>query len=347
MFGAHGMVQHAIGRIPDLRHGFCVDDNARSLIVGLGALGLAPDNADAQFVAERSLAFVEKAQRPDGLFINFMDADGVWLEEVGSPESIGRSLWALGIAARCAPDADWRTRAATMLRLGLRAVPALGFVRSRSYAALGIAAAIEPAKAGPFAPAPDSQLDRELDGLCRESLNALLTGLRLEFERAAEDTWPWWEDRLTYANARLPDAMLRGGAALGDDRYTQIGLRSLEFLGRVTQSDGVFVPIGNAGWYRHGQRRAIYDQQPIEAAGMVDAWLAAERATSQRSYIDRAVEAIQWYLGRNSEGLPVAVPEIGASHDGLLDGTLNPNMGAESTLSYLHAHLSLAHRLKA
>lgn len=341
MLARQGIVQFAKHAQPDLAHGYCLDDNCRALLAAVVALGLDPEHADARTVGEAGLRFVLAAQRSDGLFHNLMDADGRFCDPVGSPESMGRTVWACGVAARCAPDPAWRELSLAVLSESLRSLGSLGFVRSRAYAVLGLAAVVAPERAAPIPPvglAVQGPLGRDL----RDALGALCAGLLSEFDRAATDDWAWWEPELTYANARLPEALLRGAAALDDQRLAAAGLRALTFLESVTQSGDTFVPIGNDGWYRRGGHRAVYDQQPIEACAMVDMWLAAQRLTGDKTYRDKALVAFEWFLGRNTEGLVVARPEFGGCRDGLKQGRLNENMGAESTLSYLHAHSALA-----
>lgn len=336
-----GLVQFADGDAPDLKHGYCLDDNARAFLAATLALALDGRDDDAKAVGEAGLQFVLRAQRSDGLFHNFMDREGRFTDPVGSPESIGRTIWACGVAACCAAEPRWRELAAVVLADALRGVCALGFIRSRAYAALGLAAALAPERAV-LVPAAGPPPSGRLNGAVRDALNALCAGLERELDRAAVDEWAWWELELTYANARLPEALLRGAAALDDARFAAAGLRALDFLAGITQPADTFVPIGNDGWYQRGARRALYDQQPIEACAMVDAWLAAWQLTRDATYQGKALDAFAWFAGRNTEGLAVARPEIGGCHDGLLRGGLNPNMGAESTLSYLHAQAAIA-----
>lgn len=340
MLDRFGLVQFAKHDARDLEHGYCLDDNARGLLAAILALALG-GGEDARAVGEAGLRFILRAQRSDGLFHNFMDREGRFTDPVGSPESIGRAIWACGVAVRCAPEPRWRELAAVALADALRGVCALGFVRSRAYAALGLAAALAPEGAAPVPPA-GPPLSGRLKDAVRDALNGLCAGLERELDRAASDGWPWWEPELTYANARLPEALLRGAAALNDTRLASAGFRALDFLAGITQPADMFVPIGNDGWYRQGGPRPIYDQQPIEACAMVDAWLAAARLTREKRYQKKALDAFAWFAGRNSEGLAVARPEIGGCHDGLQRGGLNQNMGAESTLSYLHAHAVVA-----
>ena len=145
--------------------------------------------------------------------------------------------------------------------------------------------------------------------------------------------------------ARLPEAMLRAAAALEDSDLADAGMRSLAFLASVTHPHDTFMPIGNQGWYERHAERAIHDQQPIEACSMVDVWIAASKLTGRMDYGAKALEAFGWFFGENTERL-VMVTANGGCQDGLEPGDVNENLGAESTLSYLHAHAAMALYLK-
>ena len=321
-----GVVQFARGDTRDLESGFCVDDNARALIVAVDALDLDSKNARAHRIGEAALALLERTQLGDGSFHNMLDAVGERIEENGlSDAASGRALWALGIVVARASDGSWRSRAGALLKNSWNCARRLKTFRPQAYALLGAAAA------APVSP----QAKRVVDDLGATLLDA--------YQRSATPQWEWWEPVLTWGNARLPEAMLRA-APVADSRhpFEASGLRALNFLASITQEDGVFVPIGNDGWYQRGSKRARHDQQPIEAAGMVDAWLAAAERTGDDHYWEQALAAFAWFLGVNTERLIVADLQTGGCHDGLGPGWRNRNMGAESTLSYLQAHCAIA-----
>ncbi|HXM17558.1 MAG TPA: hypothetical protein VN934_01965 [Candidatus Tumulicola sp.] len=325
LFDRFGMVQFARGAVRDLTSGYCLDDNARALIVATLALALKQDDQDAAAIGRAALRFVETSQRADGAFHNLMDEHGDFTDEIGSPDSIGRAAWACGVTMSLCPRGIWREAVTLVLERSLPHLRDLEGIRPRGYALLGLCHA---AKSLP-------QVRPQVDELALDLASA--------FEANASDEWPWWEPELTWGNGRLPEAMLRAFEVTGEQRYRDIGMRSLNFLASVTQPQDTFLPIGNDGWYVRGKRRPLYDQQPIEACGMVDAWLAAAKVTADSGYRDRALRTFEWFFGNNSDGLMVAHPQTGGCCDGLKHGSLNQNMGAESTLSYLHAHLSIAH----
>ena len=338
----HGMVQFAQGDRIHLEHGYCLDDNARAFLAAVLSLHLNARLEDARVIGDASLDFVERCRRPDGQFHNLMAEDGSFTDEVGSPESFGRTVWAVGVASRCAPIDEWRKRSVRLLREALEHVGDLTDLRPKAYVVLGLAAAIAP-EAASLVP-PQGDLPESLARDAEVVLKLLCNSLRGEFESNAQPGWDWWEPLLTWGNARLPEATLRGAAALSDPKLEKIGMRGLAFLAGLTQAQDTFLPIGNAGWYEREKERATHDQQPIEACAMVDLWLAASKLTGRVEYQSRALETFGWFFGLNSERL-VMVDARGGCKDGLSRNDFNINMGAESTLSYLHAHAALAQAL--
>ena len=336
-----GIAQFAVRSVADPSSGTCLDDNARAWIVAIYALMLDPEHPVAVEFGDRALHLVESAQRPDGAFRNMADAHGHFVEDIGSEESIGRAVWACGIAARCALVKAWRESALGMLERAMRAIDDLAGNHARAYALFGLSAALAPSPAAwPFAPVADP-LPASLRIRLLALLQRVVVRYKVTLDEESRPGWPWWSNLLTWGNGRLPEALLRVSMVLDDADLAEAGLRSLEFLAEITQPDNMFVPIGNDGWYARGGERAVYDQQPIEACAMTDAWLAAYRVTGEASYLEKARVAYSWFEGNNTDKLVVCVPETGASHDGLLRGTLNANQGAESTLSYVHARLAL------
>ncbi|HXW76608.1 MAG TPA: hypothetical protein VEJ20_04285 [Candidatus Eremiobacteraceae bacterium] len=336
-----GVAQFCRGMEPDPASGTCLDDNVRAWLVAAAALRDDPSDVGARAVGDVAADFVVAARRPDGRFRNMADCKRRFLEDFGSDAAFGRTMWACGVIARCSSVAAWRAVALDVLIASLPATGAIRSLNGRAYLALGLAAALasdgvvaglEPC-APPLQPALARLVEHALYKTCRR--------LHEEFRAAAVPDWMWWKPRLTWGNARMPQAMLAGGVVLKDDRFLKTGWRALEFLDAVSTIDGVFVPIGNEGWYARGGVRAIYDQQPIEACCMVDAWMTAYRITGHPAHRHKASVARSWFDGNNTEGIAVAIPSTGACYDGLRRGAVNVNAGAESTLSYISAAYAL------
>jgi hypothetical protein len=88
-----GMLQHAVFNVPRYEHGYCLDDNARALLLMalLEEAGGAQPSQRRAF-ASRYLAFVNHGfDRGTGRFRNFMSYGREWLERCGSEDSHGRA----------------------------------------------------------------------------------------------------------------------------------------------------------------------------------------------------------------------------------------------------------------
>ncbi|MBC7638014.1 MAG: glycosyltransferase family 4 protein, partial [Acetobacteraceae bacterium] len=305
-----GMLQHAIHSIPDRTHGYCIDDNARALLLAcaLNATGEAPlpDHLVAIFAS-----FIQHAWNPDTRrFRNFMSYDRRWLEDSGSEDSHGRTLWALGECARNDANPSRRIWAAVLFADALPSVRSFTSPRAWAFTLLGLDAYCA-ANRDPFA----NKLRRELG-------NRLMTIL------AAVETpsWVWFEERLTYDNARLPQALIATGTALSDQGFVAAGLRSLAWIAAVQKSPaGQFRPVGTAGFGTHRSSPAVFDQQPLEATAMIAACHAAARANGASQWLAEARLAFSWFLGENDLSLPLVDIDTGSCRDGLHADRRNEN----------------------
>ena len=322
-----GIIQHATFDVPNRSTGYCTDDVSRAFMVAIAASGHDKLRERALRLGRTYLAFLVDAQMEDGRFHNFMSYARDWLDAVGTDDSNGRAIWSLGYAARYAPLASWRKISLDLLERAMPHARNFPFVRSRVYAALGLSSAYA-AGIGDL-------------GTCAALLRNVADDLVARHEAVADAGWDWFEDALTYDNARLPEALLRIGTVLDHRPYVDLGLRTLAFYESIVVENGTFVPIGNDGWYPRGGPRARHGQQPLEAAALVDAALAARAATGDPRYDRLAELGLDWFAGRNSLGAVMATRE-GGSYDGLEERSTNGNMGAESTLAYLASALAFA-----
>ncbi len=319
-----GIVQHAHGIIPNRESGYCVDDVARLAVVSL-ALGRRGDEQVWSAILYRALAFLEAATG-DGGMRNFMSYDRRWLDEPYVGDHVGRSVWALGELLATA----WIPAVVTPARnLLARHVEALGgevSLRTAAYTVLGL-----------------SRLDADrLELAARRLLERLVEQLANAYERTAGDGWSWFEDELSYDNARLSQALISGGIALGRYDVVEIGLDSLRWLGDESGLDGDFLRLaGHRGRLRNEPVHGSGDEQPLDAAALVEAELAAYAATRDSSHGARAIRAFEWFLGRNILQKPLYDFATGGCSDGLGRETLNENEGAESTLALHRAALLL------
>lgn len=321
--GPLGIWQHARGRAPDLTFGSCTDDVARALTLDLlhrhelGWEAVSPS-------ARRSMLYLLAAFDPEaGSFRNFRAADGTWLDAPGSEDSQGRAVLALGTALREAPEVAMRAEARSLFSSALPGAGRLTSPRALASAILGCEAALAGGMVG--------QTER--------TFGHLVGRLRRAFSDLDLDgDWPWPEPVLTYENALLPHALIVAGRRLADPGLRRIGLWVLDWLiAAQTSRHQVFSPIGSDGWWPRGGTRARFDQQPIEATAMILAADAAFEVTEDAGYLRAAESAYGWFLGDNDAGLPVADVSSGGCHDGLSEGRVNVNQGAESTLMWLTA----------
>ena len=337
MSDSTGMYQHANYSLPDFSHGYCTDDNARALIATVLLEGLEVEGPILHRLAETYASFVQYAFDPASKrFRNFMSYDRRWLEDAGSEDSQGRALWALGTCAGRSKHRHLQSWAAQLFERALPAMLDAKSPRTWAFTLLGI-----------------YEYFRRLSGdrvaaQARDTLTQRLIDL---FEATAGDEWPWFENSLSYANARLSQVLILSGRWADNSRSFEIGLRSLRWLVSVQKAPrGYFRPIGSAGFYKRGEAPAEFDQQPIEAHGTISACLEAYRSTNDPFWHEQASIAFEWFLGRNDLGLSLYDSKTGGCRDGLHTDRVNENQGAESTLAYLIALSEmqlLEHDLKA
>ncbi|MBO9714355.1 glycosyltransferase [Sphingomonas sp.] len=331
MSDATGMLQHSIYSVPDRRHGYCIDDNARALIL-MSKLDTI-DEATREKWTSVYASFVQHAWNPDlRRFRNFMAFDRSWCEDSGSEDSNGRALWSLGVTARDARAQKHRDWASNLFDITAPIAFELGSPRAQAFAMLGAAATAEAH--------PGHALSRQILTQFGEQLIALL-------DTARRPEWQWFEIVLAYDNARLPEALLRAGAVLGRSEFTSVGLETLEWIvSRQTSPEGCFRAVGTESFGRPYADPLPFDQQPLEAQATVDACIAALAATDEPFWAREAMRAYNWYLGVNDLDLPLASPQDGGCFDGLMPHGLNRNQGAESILALQLANCAISGLLK-
>jgi glycosyltransferase involved in cell wall biosynthesis len=320
-----GMLQHAAFNVPLYDEGYCIDDNARALLLMAHMEDAGTDDGKAvRALASRYLAFVNHAFDVDhGRFRNFMSYARAWIDERGSEDSHGRTAWALGTVVGRSGDPGRQSLAGQLFHAALPAVPAFTSPRAWAYTLLGIDEYLRA-----------FQGDSNVQAM-RKTLAERLLGL---FRHTSRDEWPWFEDSLTYCNARLSQALIVSGSLMEHDEMTAAGLRSLEWLASIQCSaDGYFAPIGSNGFYPRNEPKAAFDQQPVEACAMVSACLEAARVTGDARWTEHARRAFNWFLGQNHLQQSLYDAATGGCRDGLHADRLNENQGAESTLSFLLA----------
>jgi glycosyltransferase involved in cell wall biosynthesis len=322
MTDSTGVFQHAIFSVPNFSEGYCTDDNARAFILAVLIGELADDAEIERNLASTCAAFLHHAFDPaSGRFHNHMSFDRHWLDEQGSEDSHGRALWALGVGVGRSPLRNFQMMAGQLFARALPVLTEFSSPRAWAFGLLGI-----------------HEYLRRLSGdsLVNQTREILMARLMELYDSHAHADWNWFEEELSYDNARLSHALIVSGRATGQEAVLRRGLETLRWLTeQQTTEKGHLRPIGSNGFYHRGGARANFDQQPIEAQATVAACLEAYRATADVRWYEQAQHAFDWFIGGNDLGLELYVPETGGCRDGLHVDRVNGNQGAESTLAFL------------
>lgn len=313
-----GLIQHADLDVPDPSFGYSIDDNARALIVCLWHYKIFKDPSILQ-LADIYFSYLKKVEREDGTFHNFVSFSEKILDQEGSEDSIGRAVWALGEVIASQPGTELAERAETILKRSIIDKHLdHEHVRTKAYILLGLISA----------------------GLLDDA-KKWAEKLKKIFRDNNKKDWVWFEDGLYYANGILPYALARASIFLNDKELEEIAVKSFNWLDEVSTHQGVPSPIGQNGWYQRGKEKALYDQQPLEAADMVLAASELYLLTKEGKYLERSFEWYEWYEGKNIQQKSLINTNTGGIHDALTPQGINGNQGAESIVTYLLAYLAL------
>ena len=320
-----GMLQHSKFSIIERQKGYTTDDNTRALISALRYNQVYKKTESIELI-KKYLTFLLHMQNKDGSFSNFLEYDRTVKEKVGSEECMGRVLWACGTMLASKINEDMRQVAKEIFDKGLPFSRVFTSPRARAYTLLGL-------KGYHVAYPSDSNIHKN-----SKMHSNFLVNL---FTVNSEEDWKWFEPYLTYANARISHALFSAYALNGDDNSLEIAVESLEFLIKTQLIEGVFIPVGSNGWYMKNAKKAIYDQQPIEASCTIEALIEAYNTTKKQEYLEYALDCFKWYHGANIKGVELFDLHTSTCFDGITPKGLNRNQGAESTLSYYMAYLVL------
>ncbi len=311
-----GLYQHSRFSEPDKKFGYSIDDNARMLIACFQYYEIYGD-AKVLDLAKIYLRYIERAQMPSGFFHNFASSNGNFIDLCGSQDSQGRTIWALGyVASKPEISKELSKKALVILdnfRFDLRSIK---YERAKAFSMLGY-----------YFVGDKKKVKKIADTLVKDYM---------EHET---ESWQWFEDHLTYSNAIMPYAMMLAYKLTGDKVYKKIGLRSLKFLHNKCLFEGVPAPIGQNGWYLKRRKKAIYDQQVVDAADMVLAHALAFKLTKEEEYAEAAELWWGWFSGNNIQKRSLIDEKTDGIFDGLTDGGVNLNQGAESIVCYILAYL--------
>jgi hypothetical protein len=322
-----GLVQHAIYSVPRRESGYTIDDNARALRLCIRLWSYERDER----MLNRLIAYLsllEFSKRPGGGFHNLMNYQRQWLDTDSSGDCQGQAMRALAdVVSSGLPD-DLRHLALELMQRALPTLAELRSLRAQAYVVIAFGRLRS----------MDHEVVPRVEAIARSAARHLMEC----FERSRRPSWVWFESRMTYANAVLPHALFVAERCWPDQGFGSVAAASFSFLEAQTTSAGLFEPVGSNGWYSHGETKARYDQQPVEAVTMADAALAGYELLGEEVYLTSLRRAHAWFRGGNSEGLIVGIEREGACYDGLMAGGVNRNQGAESTLAFLWTSIILA-----
>jgi glycosyltransferase involved in cell wall biosynthesis len=322
-----GILQHSFFTIPNREHGYCIDDNARALVVSCMYHNLRKDDQIIKSI-KIYLAFIYHAfNYENNRFRNFMLYGRTWSEEMGSEDSHGRALWGLGVAVNNAPNGSIRDMATRLFCDAVTVVESFTSPRAWSFAILGMYQYLKIFSG---------------DARVRKSQEILAEKLYTLYIGNFKPDWPWFEDKLTYANANLSHGLIIAGHRLSRLDIFEAGIFSLEWIiEKQMSSEGHISVIGNQDWHKKNGKRSKFDQQPIEIMNLVQTCATAFRFTGDKKWIKMARKCFSWFLGQNDLGIQLYNYQTGGCKDGLQSQGVNANEGAESTLSWMISLLTM------
>ncbi len=325
-----GIIQHALHSIPNRKEGYCIDDNARALLLTVLASRQGKDQTVYSLMLVY-LSFIHYMQTEDGYFNNFMSYTKNFADEKGSEDSFGRTMLALGYLINYGPNRLVIRTGTEIFFRACKHVHQLVSLRGIANSIIGICHVIKSSY-------PDSQLE--------ETLISLSNKLVRNYQDNRGHGWHWFDNILTYDNAMLPLALFNAFEVTQNDTYFKIAMESMSFLESVVFHQGVLRPVGNEGWYKKGMRCAGFDQQGVDAMAMILLYEQVFRVTRDNKFLACMYQSYQWFLGLNDLNTSLYDASTGGCSDGLQKGGINYNQGAESTLAYWISHLVMSATLK-
>lgn len=325
-----GLLQHALGSVPSLRHGFCLDDNARALLVTISA-GVNGYPEDLSGLSMSYLAYMQLMQQADGHFKNFLSFDHQLTDDDFSDDAFGRSIWALGSLIRhCHSDSMFIT-AHEMFHKALPYISELKYARGYASCIFGLSHY--------NSRFPDQERFLHLavklaDTLCQR------------YREHRRENWHWFEDALTYANGLIPASLYKAYEFTRDEEYLVVAETTRKFLESKCFREDWLSLVGNKRWLRYDSNYELYAQQPIDAAAMVLMYDSAFKATGSSAFVSQMFRSFDWFFGDNDLGICVYDDETKGCNDGIELMNVNRNQGAESTLAWLMARITVEPYLK-
>jgi len=320
-----GIIQHAKYGIPNLKEGYCLDDNARALLMILMAYRQKKDPLTLK-LAPIYLSFLNYMQNKDGTFRNFLSFNRNFLDEVGSEDCFGRTIWALGYLISNAPNDSYSQTGRLIFFDASGNFEKLTSIRGIANTMIGISYYLR------SNPSDDSMV---------RILKNLTDKLIRHYEENSSPGWRWFESLMVYDNGILPLALLHSAEIFKDNNITETALETMNFLTEITLKDGYLSIIGNEKWYKKDGERSMFAQQPVDALAMVLMYRQAYYLTKDKEYLNKLFTCFMWFLGENDLRMSLYDFETTGCCDGIERYGVNRNQGAESSLAYLISHLTV------
>lgn len=324
-----GMIQFSKINQPDIKSGYTLDDNARALVASCMNFKLSSEKESTENI-RKYLSFIKLCQQPSGNFLNYVDQDHNFTaqnQEVNLEDSNGRALWALGYVVslkQILPDTIV-TDAISIFQRAMLNLKSTKSPRAMAFAIKGLFYFQKTEKSAIF-----------------QSIVEVFANRLMElYKKESTSIWKWYESYMTYANSILPEAMLYAWLITGKESYKEIAVTSFDFLlSLIFNKNGIEV-ISNKGWLQKGQEAGQFGEQPIDVAYTIMTLSKFYDVLSDEDYRNKMEIAFNWFLGNNRLHQIVYNPCTGGCYDGLEETHVNLNQGAESTISYLMARLTV------
>lgn len=326
-----GMLQFSVINQPDLDSGYTLDDNSRALVAMCQHFELTNDVVDLEYI-ERYFDFIKFCFQSDGYFLNYVDDNKEFTKQNSEnlDDANGRAIWALGylISIGDLLPIELFQKVELTLQIALINVREIHSTRAMAFIIKGI-----------YYSNLNSNSTHNI-----ALLDHLATKLVKMYQYESSDKWPWFESYLTYANSILPEAMLCAYLVTGENEYKEIAKQSFDFLlSKIYRNDQIRV-ISNRGWLQKGEvinHEKVGGEQPIDVAYTIMALSKFYTVFNEEHYLDKMEIGFSWFLGNNHLHQIIYNPCTGGCYDGLEDTYINLNQGAESTVSYLMARLTI------
>jgi len=325
-----GIIQHAKYGIPNLKDGYCLDDNSRALLMVLMAYRQSKDTLALNLVPIY-LSYIHYMLNIKGTFRNFLSFNRYFLDEEGSEDSFGRTIWALGYLIYRSPNASYREFGKELFNRTVHNFDRLTSLRGIANTIIGISYYLKKN--------PDNE---SMLQILRKLANKLID----VYNQNSTDNWQWFEPILHYDNAILPLGLFHAVEITGEESMKEVAIKTTRFLEEVTMDKGYLSLIGSHGWYPKGGERAMFDQQAIDAMSCVRMFYQAYKVTKNNAYLEKMIISYLWFLGENELRMPLYDHETYGCCDGLESSGINRNQGAESTLAYLLSHLTILNAIE-